>query len=696
MIYGSRSGSRLPAESAPAEKYDVISELPARGVSGCRGHFLHHLRSLLGSKASIASAADDLDNRIRTLEHGGPSEETTPAMADNREGSILTKRLDSVETDNDILSSSQHPERVPENDGTESRRLSNTAEVAVDKVQTDNASILTAVEFLAWGRNIRACYPHRACTCYQHRRYSELVSINSDPSWLGRIAMPVHLEEDILIPVGSARKVIDFHLTNIHWHHNAFHCSTFLHKCEQFWLSGTVDHPLWLALYFAVSSVSLWTLLNNHHRRQELGIEFDEDLVQKQFQAMVNILYEENFLEQLSLYSIQAIVISTRIAHNLGRSDLNATLVGAAVRIAHCLGLHKISDSSVGLSYNEQVELETGKRVWRQLVIQDHFQIPFTDTYVIHPLQFITPLPKNCSDDDMIERDSEVATNSSYVIMLARSAAQIPPLLDGLGPMGARKPIREIYDHVLYCDKEMRASVQRIPVFLLRGTDPGSGNALPWLPLARRTLAISAAEKIIMIHRPVLFHSFQSPAFSKTRTTCVAAAITILREHEQATAENALSIWTHSAFCVTGAVVLGLELFHRTDHTDDTAHRYRQMMISAAERLRKRRCDAIAQRGAILIDTMLAAEEDLVLRLMRTSRQGGSVESRQRQVINDMIGSHEILTKFLASNTEKVGSSPAEQHVSLDDIQATMEMYTTPDFDSWFNEVFAPTSDPFI
>jgi hypothetical protein len=96
---------------------------------------------------------------------------------------------------------------------------------------------------------------------------------------------------------------------------------------------------------------------------------------------MVNILYEENFLEHLSLYSIQAIVISTRIAHNLDRSDLNATLIGAAVRIAHCLGLHKISNQSRPVSYLEKVEIETGKRVWAQLLIQDHFQIPFTDTY---------------------------------------------------------------------------------------------------------------------------------------------------------------------------------------------------------------------------------------------------------------------------------------------------------------------------
>jgi hypothetical protein len=252
-----------------------------------------------------------------------------------------------------------------------------------------------------------------------------------------------------------------------------------------------------------------------------------------------------------------------------------------------------------------------------------------------------------------------------------------------------------MYSHILACDREMRESIKHVPGFLLRDNH-GVGTALPWLSLARRTLAISAAEKIIMIHRPVLFYSFQSPAFSRTRETCVSAATTILREHEQTTEGNFLSIWTHSAFCLTAAVVLGLELLHRADHTDSTANRYRQMVLSAAERLRNRRCDAIAQRGAILIDTMLAAEEDLVLRLMRMLPHVGSGASRQRQVINEMIGSQEIISKFLASNPDTFGTPPAMQNITIDEMHPALELYPTADFDSWYNEVFAPTTGPTI
>lgn len=622
----------------------------------------------------------------------------------------------------------------------------------------NNASILTGFEFLAWGRYSQTCFPHRRCRCYQNRRYSELASINCDAAWIGRQAMTLRVVEDdhsdVLLPASVARKVVAFHMDHLRWHHNAFHGPTFLAQCEQFWSTGTADHPLWLALYFAVCSMSLWTLLNNEPYRREVtgDFVFDETLIHRQFQAMVNTLYGENFLENLSLYAVQAIVISTRIAHNLDRTDLNAILVGAAVRIAHCLGLHKIADPpadgddtetiDASGAWHERVEIETGKRVWLQLVIQDHFQIPYTDTYVIHPSQYITPLPQNCNDDDMVARPADVPTNSSYVRMLGRTASLIPPLLDGLGAMGARKPPAEAYQHILACDRVMRANVAQIPEFLLRDDASNASPPVVWLPLARRTLAISAAEKIIMIHRPVLFDSFQGgPAFRHTRTTCVAAATTILREHEQALAEQTLSIWTHSAFCVTAAVVLGLELFHRTDHTDDTAHMYRQTLARAADRLRHRRCDAMAKRGALLIDTLLAAEEDLVLRMMRTARTGdASTENHQKAIINDMLGRHEIMARFLARAPPKtdgstgstgagsagstpvgigaqVGISPQTQlptypavglhnghtntHQDNDGMNALltsmdMDMDTSQDFESWFNNVFAPVYDPLL
>lgn len=90
------------------------------------------------------------------------------------------------------------------------------------------------------------------------------------------------------------------------------------------------------------------------------------------------------------MFSVQAIVLSTRVAHNLGQSEPLANLVISAMGIAQTLGLHKIRSQSRGTNgppsdphsaWFESIELEVGKRTWWQLVIQDHFSIPFTETY---------------------------------------------------------------------------------------------------------------------------------------------------------------------------------------------------------------------------------------------------------------------------------------------------------------------------
>jgi hypothetical protein len=96
------------------------------------------------------------------------------------------------------------------------------------------------------------------------------------------------------------------------------------------------------------------------------------------------------------VYSIQAIVVSIRVSHSLGFSNSNVTLIGAAVRMAHYIGLHKIRTKRIGTGdlteatargrWFESVEREVGKRTWWQLVTQDYLSIPFTDTYSKGPI----------------------------------------------------------------------------------------------------------------------------------------------------------------------------------------------------------------------------------------------------------------------------------------------------------------------
>jgi hypothetical protein len=503
-----------------------------------------------------------------------------------------------------------------------------------------------------------------------------MISIRINPETIPSGQQSLLDDWSILPSAAVASKLVHFHVRHIAWHHNAVHSPTFVQQCEMFWSSGAYDHPLWIALYLSVLSSSIWCAQNSKVFRAALGIQETERTCETLFRAMVDVLYAENFLGNLSLYSVQAIAISTEVAHNLGLSNLNATLSSAAVRIAQCLGLHKISDApSLCVTpsdiWHEKIEREIGKRVWCQIVLQDHFAIPFTDSYCISLSHFSTSLPLNCDDHDMEERDDSVPTISSYTRTLCQMAALIPPLLDDLGPLRSKIPRHEQYQRVVKTDHSMRELVSKIPAFLLRQSSDES-NEIPWLDIARRSLAITAADKIIMIHRHFLFQSFQTSKYAYTRNTCVSAAITILRQHQQIADADEISIWTHSAFCITAAMVIGLELVYpRKDHAQKL-NDYWDLITSAKERLNNRQGDVMANRGARLIDTILKEVE-------KNRNDGQSDEAPS-------VDFREVLARFLSlddSFSATSGEPDVDQFAGMDFSFPPVE-----DFDVWLNQVF--------
>lgn len=398
---------------------------------------------------------------------------------------------------------------------------------------------------------------------------------------------------------------------------------------------------------------------------------------------MIQTLYNSNFLNDLSLYSVQAILISTEVAHNLSLSQLNASLFNVAVSIAYNLGVHKIKDHVINSiqtkeEWEERVEREVGKRVWCQLLIQGWFAIPFTDTYSIHPLHFSTGRPLNADERNLSELPPNVPTVSTYVRVLVELAALMPGLADGLGPMARRKPRREQYEHILRVDQKMRAIVNSIPPFLLR-SDKAKESRIPWLGIARRSLAITAAEKIIMIHRPFLFLCFHDSTYGHSRRTCVAAAMTILREHEAIVEEGEASIWTHTAFAITASVILCFEgNALLKDPKNEKVKIYRDAVAAARERLASRVGDVLAQRGVALIDAISIAEGS-----------GSSID------VNRIFANFSTLSRN-AEDATMFGEVPADSPDGIPGVDTEMQLTWNQeeDFDRWFNEVFNTLETP--
>ncbi|KAJ5782868.1 hypothetical protein N7457_004642 [Penicillium paradoxum] len=555
-----------------------------------------------------------------------------------------------------------------------------------------DSSYLTAIEHLAWGRNSAGCFPHRTCAC-QYRK-DGLQALSDKGSFPTDIPS---LETASAFPrTADARKLIKFHLCHLIWHHNCIHGPTFLEQCELFWETGKFDDPLWQALYFSVLSSTVSSIQDSARARDLVDVDLQAvQSTHQLFSAMVQTLYKSHFLANLSVYSVQAIVISTEVAHNLGLSQLNATLFNAAVRIAECLGIHKIQDHSTKLArskeeWDEKVEQEVGKRIWCQMIIQDHFAIPFTDTYSISPMHFSTGRPMNANDYDLVDMPITIPTTSTYIRVLVDLAELMPGLIDGFGPMKARKPTREQYQHILHVDQRMRGIVKNIPPFLLRA-DKIKEQQIPWLAIARRSLAITAAEKIIMIHRPFLFRSFNDQTYSYTRRTCVAAAMTILREHEVIVTEGDVSIWTHTAFAITAAVIMCFEVNATSENQVAIAESHKDAIVAARARLSVRVNDVLAQRGVALIDAIF------------TDSALGSTSSGNRTT-----DFGEILAKFSTFTRMNLGPDTPDTSVgrfSNSDSQDVIGAHFTEmqpawdtaqdiDFDAWFSETFHALQDP--
>lgn len=180
-----------------------------------------------------------------------------------------------------------------------------------------------------------------------------------------------------------------------------------------------------------------------------------------------------------------------------------------------------------------------------------------------------------------------------------------------------------------------------------------------------------------MIHRSFLLKSFQSPAYLFTRQTCVSAAMTILREHEEISmaGPECPPLWAHSAFCVAAIVVICLELLYcHASMTPVRRNHYLALIRAARARLSVSNHDTMARRGVYLVDAMLNEE------LYSVEGEGGSDEDAARQKVT------QILHRFLQLDRNPPEDASAMLTSKSGDLLFIGERYD--DFDDWFNSHF--------
>lgn len=127
----------------------------------------------------------------------------------------------------------------------------------------------------------------------------------------------------------------------------------------------------------------------------------------------------------------------------------------------------------------------------------------------------------------------------------------MPELLD---KASEAQTINTKYEQVLHFDQRMRELVMNQLPSCINGQMPTEPSWPAWVPLSRQCLTVTAAHKIIMIHRKFLGMSFHDPRFAFTRKTCLAAAKTIINEAKQEPPNESPILWTMQAFSVAAAV----------------------------------------------------------------------------------------------------------------------------------------------
>jgi hypothetical protein len=130
--------------------------------------------------------------------------------------------------------------------------------------------------------------------------------------------------------------------------------------------------------------------------------------------------------------------------------------------------------------------------------------------------------------------------------------------------------------------------------------------------------------QIIMIHRTFLMRSFESPLLLFTRTTCVSAAITILRELEVMDGRWYIPIWSHAAYSINAAIILCLHIRH-SPRSDAKCARYRDMVLAAETRLQCMKSDEMSMRGSRIIHSLLAREQARSYRDHRDHAESGNL-----------------------------------------------------------------------
>lgn len=213
------------------------------------------------------------------------------------------------------------------------------------------------------------------------------------------------IRNDILSRLPSVdlgRALLHYDTENVSWMHCCYHAPSFRRECDLLWAeldNGAQDTEInwsFLALLFSVLLSAAYYLPQETFAYLFPG-RTQLELAGTWLGACTQCLHEADWMRSHSLYAVQAVAIMASAAVNSGKADMYFTLLGAAIRVAQALNLHRL-----GPDPNPQepdIAREVRKRTWYQLLYQDAFHVAFNGACSIQYTQFNTPKPVHCIDE---------------------------------------------------------------------------------------------------------------------------------------------------------------------------------------------------------------------------------------------------------------------------------------------------------
>ncbi len=466
------------------------------------------------------------------------------------------------------------------------------------------------------------------------------------------------------------------------WQHCCVHFPTFEREVEAFLaiaVSGSLKgqgsdfegfraiDPAWLSLFYVLCSIAVHQMSEEEGSHCGVGAEVERmQLASIMLHAAMESLSLADYLVKPSAYCCQTIAILCVAGHNICGSDLLTSLLAIGIKTGQTLGLHALGRSArfleacaaqrsqvlkrAGIQCDDSgscrlpdesprqfaiwrkriIDLEVGKRVWWAFTQQDYFAIPFSGCFSIVEGQYDTPLPHNCSDEDLeegrlINREVNVLTVASKQRFTCHVAKIVCDFFEDLNKARGVPSLSLVRHH----EARLRFVTDRFKACLdptRSASGPGSHGSLPsFTTVLQHYLFISVQHKILVMHRAFLSRDVSEHEREQSHSASIETARAVLHELERGLGLNADdddrpqldlqsrvhggALWTIPYHSVAAATILALDMFKPASHAPHRAKRRHEVKRALEALGRFTRKSAIARRGCQLLADLLEEGE---------------------------------------------------------------------------------------